>query len=58
MIPPFVARRWSVRLAFEESSCFGLQLKAGGKFHPKLNIGWRPIANKYREEKDNVSNAT
>ena len=29
----------------------GLQLKAGGIFHPKLNIGGRPIANKYREGK-------
>jgi hypothetical protein len=29
----------------------GLQLKTGGKFHPKLNIGERPIANKYREGK-------
>jgi hypothetical protein len=29
----------------------GLQLKVGGKFHLKLNIGGRPIANKYREGK-------
>jgi hypothetical protein len=29
----------------------GLQLKRGGKFHLKLNIGERPIANKYREGK-------
>jgi hypothetical protein len=29
----------------------GLQLKAGGKFHLKLNTGGRPIANKYREGK-------
>ena len=29
----------------------GLQLKAGGKFHLKLNIDRRPIANKYREGK-------
>ena len=29
----------------------GLQLKMGGKFHLKLNIGERPIANKYREGK-------
>ena len=29
----------------------GLQLKVGGKFHLKLNIGRRPIANKYREGK-------
>jgi hypothetical protein len=25
-----------------------MQLKMGGKFHLKLNIGERPIANKYR----------
>ena len=36
---------------FFESSCLGLQLKAGGKFHLKLNICARPIANKYREGK-------
>lgn len=36
---------------FEESSCLGMQLKMGGKFHLKLNIGERPIANKYREGK-------
>ena len=29
----------------------GMQPKAGGIFHPKLNIGERPIANKYREGK-------
>jgi hypothetical protein len=44
-----------VRLVLEasvhESSCLGLQLKAGGKFHRKLNIGGRPIAYKYREGK-------
>ena len=28
-----------------------MQLKLGGKFHLKLNIGGRPIANKYREGK-------
>ena len=36
---------------FNESSCLGMQLKMGGKFHLKLNIGERPIANKYREGK-------
>jgi hypothetical protein len=36
---------------FDESSCLGMQLKLGGKFHLKLNIGERPIANKYREGK-------
>jgi len=29
-----------------------MQLKMGGKFHLKLNIGERPIANKYREGKN------
>ena len=29
----------------------GMQLKKGGKLHLKLNIGERPIANKYREGK-------
>ena len=29
----------------------GLQLKDGGKFHQKLNIYGKPIANKYREGK-------
>ena len=29
----------------------GVQCKTGGKFHLKLNIGERPIANKYREGK-------
>ena len=36
---------------FNESSCLGLQLKMGGKFHLRLNMGERPIANKYREGK-------
>ena len=38
-------------ITFNESSCLGLQLKVGGKFLLKLNIGERPIANKYREGK-------
>ena len=29
----------------------GFQLKVGGKFHLRLNIGNRPIANKYCEGK-------
>ena len=37
--------------AFYESSCLGLQLKLGGKFHLKLNIGGTPIVHKYREGK-------
>ena len=40
-----------LRYVFNESDCSGLQSKMGGKFHLKLNIGTRPIANKYREGK-------
>ena len=36
----------SQRRDLEESGCLGMQLKMGGKFHLKLNIGERPIANK------------
>ena len=49
------SRIWSFLLAlwytFNESDCLGMQSKMGGKFHLKLNIGERPIANKYREGK-------
>ncbi len=41
----------SLRYVFEESGCLGMQPKMGGKFHLKLNIATRPIANKYREGK-------
>ncbi len=34
-----------------ESDCLGMQSKAGGKFHLRLNTGTRPIADKYREGK-------
>ena len=37
--------------ALGESGCLGVQLEAGGKPHPRLNITVRPIANKYREGK-------
>ena len=36
----------SLCLALVESGCLGMQLKMGGKFHLRLNIGERPIANK------------
>ena len=39
------------RYAFHESGCLGMQPKMGGKLLLKLNIGTRPIANKYREGK-------
>ena len=45
--PVILATRTSVT----ESSCLGLQLKVGGKFHLKPNISGRPIAYKYREGK-------
>lgn len=34
-----------------ESGCLRMQPKMGGKSHLKLNIGKRPIVNKYREGK-------
>ena len=46
-----VFTRTSRYCAFYESSCLGLQLKVGGKFHLKLNTSGRPIAYKYREGK-------
>ena len=36
---------------FSESGCLGMQPKAGGKLHLRLNTVARPIANKYREGK-------
>lgn len=41
-----IGRRWP-----PESGCSGMQPQAGGKPHPRLNTGERPIANKYREGK-------
>ena len=46
-----MAAGWPVRHALDESGCLGLQPQMGGKFHLKLNIGSRPIANKYHEGK-------
>ncbi|CAN7082678.1 unnamed protein product, partial [Brassica oleracea var. botrytis] len=37
------------RGAIYESGCLGMQPQLGGKFRPRLNMGERPIANKYRE---------
>ena len=49
---PFLPRNIVLQYkTFNESSCLGLQLKLGGKFHPKLNIGGTPIVHKYREGK-------
>jgi hypothetical protein len=41
----------SFRYTCKESGCLGMQPKMGGKYHLRLNIGERPIANKYREGK-------
>jgi hypothetical protein len=41
--------RW-LRAALE-SGCLGMQPKAGGKLHLRLNTGTSPIADKYREGK-------
>ena len=49
--PVFGCAISSLRYTFNESGCLGMQPKMGGKFHLKLNIGTRPIANKYREGK-------
>ena len=40
-----------VRRAFYESRSSELERKLGGKFHLKLNMGSKPIANKYHEGK-------
>jgi len=37
--------------AFDESSCFRMQLSMGGKYLLKLNTGQRPITHKYNDEK-------
>ncbi|CAN7022784.1 unnamed protein product, partial [Brassica rapa subsp. trilocularis] len=43
--PDHVAPRGAVY----ESGSLGMQPQSGGKFRPRLNMGERPIANKYRE---------
>ena len=40
-----------VRHSFHESRSSGLERKLGGKFHLKLHIRSKPIANKYHEGK-------
>ena len=40
-----------VQHTFYESRSSGLERKLGGKFHLKLNMGSKPIANKYHEGK-------
>ena len=50
-IPSLIQTTSALWYALKESSCLGMQLKMGGELHLKLNIGERPIANKYREGK-------
>ena len=46
-----VTQRDRSRARADESGCLGMQPKAGGRSHRRLNMGKRPIANKYREGK-------
>ncbi|WZY93777.1 hypothetical protein YC2023_066106 [Brassica napus] len=39
------------RGAVYESGCLRMQPQSGRKFRPRLNMGERPIANKYRQVK-------
>ena len=48
---PFTWRGLGIRWDFVESRSLDVLRKMGGNFLPKLNIGSRPIANKYREGK-------
>jgi len=43
--------RDSARVAVSESGCLRVQPETGGILHLRLNMGGRPIANKYRERK-------
>ena len=43
---PWVLGRVTSRGAIDESGCLGMQPKAGGKSHLRLNMDGRPIANK------------
>ena len=48
---PFTWRGLGIRRDFVESRTLDVVCKMGGNFLLKLNIGSRPIANKYREGK-------
>ena len=48
---PFTWRGLGIRWDFVESRSLDVLRKMGGNFLPKLNIGSRPIANKYHEGK-------
>ena len=48
---PFTWRSMRIQVGFVESRTLDVVCKMGGNLHLKLNIGSRPIANKYREGK-------
>lgn len=48
---PYTWRVLCIRCVFIESRTLDVVRKMGGNFLLKLNIGLRPIANKYREGK-------
>jgi hypothetical protein len=50
VIAPFVLERSTI-LCLRRVELFGNAALIGGKFHLKLNMEERPIANKYREGK-------
>jgi len=51
VIAPYKLFITVVRSIFIESRCLGVQRQVGGTDLLKLNMGERPIANKYREGK-------
>jgi hypothetical protein len=48
---PFITEVAACTVPAERVAYFGISALKGGKFHPKLNMTTRLIANKYREGK-------
>ena len=48
---PFIIQKVLRTVPAERVAFFGIRALMGGKFHPKLNMTTRLIANKYREGK-------
>ena len=51
VIAPFIIEVAACTVPAERVAYFGISALKGGKFHPKLNMTTRLIANKYREGK-------
>ena len=51
MIAPFLTGEIRCTVPAKRVAFFGIRALTGGKFHPKLNMTTRLIANKYREGK-------